>query len=93
MRSGPLKDIESILYRELGRNPAYLVHLFKTLSSERYLSVDKALHDKLVSEGQEAVAANDVDGLRRVLAGMFENRFSVGGDDKVIAAMASLTRG
>ena len=88
-----LKDIESILYRELGRNPAYLVHLFKTLSSERYLSVDKALHDKLVSEGQEAVAANDVDGLRRVLAGMFENRFSVGGDDKVIAAMASLTRG
>ena len=88
-----LQEIEGILYRELGRNPAYLVHLFKTLSSERYLSVDKELHDKLVSEGQEAVAANDIDGLRHVLAGMFDNRFSVGGDDKVIAAMASLTRG
>jgi hypothetical protein len=50
--------------------------------------VDKALHDTLVSEGQRAVASNDLDGMRRVLAGMFENRFSVGGGDKVIAAMA-----
>ena len=88
-----LKEMEGILYRELGQNPAYLVYLFKTLSSERYLCVDKALHDKLVSEGQRALAANDIDGLRRVLAGMFENRFSVGGDDKVMAAMASLARG
>ena len=60
--------------------------------TERYLSVDKSLHDRLVSEGRRAVAANDVDGLRRILAGMFENRLSVGGGDKVTAAMASLMR-
>ena len=88
-----LKEMEGILYRELWRNPAYLVYLFKALRSERYLSVDKALHDELVSEGQRSLAANDVDGLRRVLAGMFENRFSVGSDDKMMAAMASLKRG
>jgi molecular chaperone DnaK len=46
-----LKEMEGILYRELGRNPAYLVYLFKTISSERYRSVDKALHDRLVSGG------------------------------------------
>jgi molecular chaperone DnaK len=87
-----LREMEGILYRELWRNPGYVLYLFKTLSSERYLSVDKALHDTLVSEGQRAVASNDLDGMRRVLAGMFENRFSVGGGDKVIAAMAGLMR-
>ena len=88
-----LKEMDEILYRELGKNPAYLVYLFKTLSAERYLSVNKALHDKLMSEGDQALAANDIDGLRHVLARMSENRFSVGGDDKVITAMASLMRG
>ncbi len=88
-----LKEMEGILYRELWRNPAYLVYLFKTLSSERHLSVDKELHDNLVSEGQNALAANDIDALRYAIARMFENRFFVGGDDKVIAAMAGLMRG
>ena len=88
-----LKEMEDILYGELLRNPGYLIYLFKTVSSERHLSVDKALHDRLVSEGEQAVAANDVDELRRVLARMFENSFSIGGGDKVIAAMASLMRG
>lgn len=87
-----LKAMKGILYRALWRNPAFLVQMFKALGAERYLSVDKSLHDRLVSEGQRAVAANDVDGLRRILAGMFENRFSVGGGDKAIAAMASLMR-
>jgi molecular chaperone DnaK len=87
-----LKEMKGILYRALWRNPAFLVQMFKSLGAERYLSVDKSLHDRLVSEGQRAVAANDVDGLRRILAGMFENRFSVGGGDKVTAAMASLMR-
>ena len=88
-----LQEMEGILYRELLRNPGYLIYLFKTVNSERHLSVDKALHDSLVSEGEQAVAANDVDELRRVLGRIFENRFSVGGDDKVVAAMASLMRG
>ena len=63
-----LKEMEVILYRELWRNPGYLIYLFKTVNSERHLSVDKALYDGLVSEGEQAVAANDVDELRRVLA-------------------------
>lgn len=88
-----LKDMNGILYRELWQSPAYLVYLYKTLSSERYLSVDKALHDELVSEGQRSLVANDVDGLRRVLAAMFENRFSVGSDEMVSNVMASLMRG
>ena len=88
-----LLEMVGILYRELWRSPAYVIYLFKMVSSERYLTVDKALHDTLVSEGREALTANDIDGLRHVLVAMFENRFSVGGDDKVIAAMASLARG
>ena len=88
-----LKDMEGILYRELWRNPGYLIYLFKTVSSERHLSVDKALHDGLVAEGEQAVAGNDIDDLRRVLSRMFENRFSVGGGDKIVAAIASLMRG
>ncbi len=100
LKNGDMQDAErallemvGILYRELWRSPAYVIYLFKMVSSERYLTVDKALHDTLVSEGREALTANDIDGLRHVLVAMFENRFSVGGDDKVIAAMASLARG
>ena len=88
-----LLEMDGILYKELWRNPAYLADLFKTLSSERYLSVDKSLHDNLVSEGLRAFAAHDIDDVRRVLKAMFENRFFVGGDNKMLAAMASLTRG
>jgi molecular chaperone DnaK len=88
-----LKEMKGILYRELWRNPAYLVYVFKKLSLERHLAVDKALHDELVSEGQRALAANDViDGLHRVLRGMYQNRFFVGSPDKDIAVMASIMR-
>ena len=88
-----LHEMKGILYRELLRNPAYLVALFKTLSSERYLSGDKELHDKLVSEGLRALDANDIDGLRHVIVRMFDNHFSASSDHKVIAARASLMRG
>ena len=87
------EEMKSILYREIWRNPPFLLSLFKTFSSERHLSVDKVLHDRLVSEGQQVVAANDFDELRGVLVRMFKNRFDDGGDDKVTAAMASVMRG
>lgn len=87
-----LKEMNGIIYRELGRNPGYILFLFKTLSAERYLAVDKTLHDKLVAQGQRAVAANDIDELRRALSGLAGNRFVVGGGDKVVAAMADLMR-
>ena len=46
-----LKEMEGILHRELLRNPGYLIYLFKTVSSERHLSVDKALHDRYAAMG------------------------------------------
>lgn len=88
-----LQEMSGIIYGELWKNPSYLIYLFNTVRSDRHLSVDKALHDRLVSEGKRAVAANDIDELRHVLARMFDNCFSIGGGDKVTATMASLMRG
>lgn len=87
-----LSEMKGILQAELWRNPSYVVHVFKMSSPERHLAVDKALHDKLVAEGEEAVAAKNFDGLRRTIFQILENQFFVGGGDKITATMAGLMR-
>lgn len=87
-----LKQMEAIGAEAVWRSPAHLVFLFKTLAGDRHLAVDKALHDRLVAEGQRHVAANAIDQLRRILFEMARNRFTVGDAGKAVAALAGITR-
>lgn len=87
-----LNEMQRVYFQEIYQQPAHLLQIFKTLSEERYLATDKELFDQLIQEGQEAVAANDIDMLRSVISRMFGNRFSVGTTDKSISLLAGLMR-
>lgn len=87
-----LEQMSSIYHRELHRQPAFVVHFFKHIAAERFLAVDKAVHDRLVAEGGQALAANEIDRLRGVIGRMLDNLMLVPTGDRTVAAMAGLMR-
>jgi molecular chaperone DnaK len=87
-----LEQMNSIYYRELHRQPAFVVRFFKSIAAERFLAVDKAMHDELVAEGGRALAANEIDRLRGVIGRMLDNLLLVSTGDRTVAAMAGLMK-
>lgn len=88
-----LREMQSICYAGLWRNPAVVLSAFKGSAEERYLAVDKELHDRLVAEGMAAMKANDTDALASVLGQIFQNQMMVGSVNQAIASTAALMRG
>lgn len=87
-----ISELQKVYYKELYQQPGYLIYVFKNLSEEKYLAIDKELFDQLVAEGANALANNDVDDLRRVIAQLFENQFSVETADKSMALLSGLMK-
>ena len=87
-----LEQMSAIYYRELHRQPAFVVRFFKYIADERFLAIDKALHDRLVAEGARALAANELDRLRGVIGAMLDNLMVVPTGDQTVAAMAGLMK-
>jgi len=87
-----LDEMSQIYARELFQQPGYLISLFRTFANERQLTIDKSLFSQHVREGEQAIAANDIDSLRHVIAEMYDNRFAVGGIDRSIEQLAGLMR-
>ncbi len=87
-----LAEMQQIYARELFQQPGYLIFLFRTFAKERHLAIDKSLLNRHVHEGERAIAANDIDALRHVIAEMYDNRISVGGVDRGIEQLADLMR-
>ncbi|HEX4004719.1 MAG TPA: Hsp70 family protein [Acidobacteriaceae bacterium] len=86
-----IREMRNILYSILFETPSYLAYLFRSMCEDRYLAVDKNLHNLLIKDGEEAIANDDVRGLRKALGRMMDNRFEVG-TNKAIAALAGLMR-
>jgi molecular chaperone DnaK len=80
-----------VLYGILFAQPSYLALIFRSICEDRYLVVNKTLHDLLVKDGEGAIANDDVNGLRKVLGRMMANRFEIG-TNKAITALAELMR-
>ena len=87
-----LSEMRSIHGSNIWQNPGFVIYTFKSLTEERYLSSDKAKFDQLVKEGQEALKANDIDRLRKAVAGLFDVRIEVGGVSTV-DRLASIFKG
>jgi molecular chaperone DnaK len=88
---GIFKRIPMVLYGILFAQPSYLALIFRSICEDRYLVVNKTLHDLLVKDGEGAIANDDVNGLRKVLGRMMANRFEIG-TNKAITALAELVR-
>lgn len=88
-----IHEMRAMAQREVWSLPSFLVYMFKEFASDRHLATDKALHDRLVKQGEVAVKANDIDTLRHVMAQLASNTFSIGAATSKVAALAGLMRG
>jgi molecular chaperone DnaK len=86
-----IREMRQIGSRALWQNPAFLIGQFRKISEERFQAIDKALHDQLVRDGEEAITDDDMQSLGQVISQMQENRINLGGDD-VSVGLASLMK-
>lgn len=88
-----IHEMRAMAQREVWSLPSFLIYMFKEFASERHLATDKALHERLVKQGEAAIRANDIDALRHVMAQLASNTFSIGAATGKVAALAGLMRG
>jgi len=93
------QDFESHLDQLRGRNweilwrqDWFVVDTFKRLAQEPWQFADHNQHAELVAHGNEAIKADDLEKLRRVVGGLYSIRISTGGVDDMLAT-ANITRG
>jgi molecular chaperone DnaK len=73
-------------------NPGFQVEMFLAFARERHLAIDKALHDRLVAEGQACIDRNDLEGLRRAIGRVLENQVPTNAKRAASAALAGLMK-
>ena len=86
------KEMESVAHRALFRSPKFIIHMFRIMSAEQFLAVDKVKHERLVEEGRRALSGGDIDKVKAIIGAMLENRISIGGGDKTVNLMAGLMK-
>lgn len=76
----------------LWRQDWFVMETFKRFSQESWQFADQSQFMELISHGSEAIKADDMEKLRRVLAGLYSIRISSAGDDDMLAS-SNITRG
>ncbi len=79
-----INEMHNIYWRELWRNPGFIVDMFKHVSEEKHTAIDAEKHNQLVETGKEMLNDNDMDGLRRVTGELFANQIHSGGSEPPI---------
>jgi molecular chaperone DnaK len=85
-------EMTAIFLTGAKEHPGFQVEMFLALARERHLAIDKALHDRLVTEGQACVDRNDLEGLRRAIGRMLENQIPKSAKKAASAALAGLMK-
>jgi len=76
----------------LWREDWFVMDTFKRFSQESWQFADQGQFAELVAHGNEAIKADDMEKLRRVLGGLYSIRISSAGDDEMLA-ISNITRG
>ena len=85
-----LREMNGLRFGVLFRDPEFLVGLAVHLAQQRYSAIDKALHDRLVAQAEQAIARQDITALRAVIGQFFENRIATGGGKEGLRELADL---
>jgi molecular chaperone DnaK len=85
-------EITAICFDEARKQPAFVIDFFLDLARERHIAIDKALHDLQVAEGQSRIEQEDIDGLRKVIGQMLDNRYPTGARATATLALAGLMK-
>lgn len=76
----------------LWRQDFFVVDRFKQMAKEPWKFADQQQHAELVAIGVEAIKADDIEKLRKVMGQLYSIRISLSADDDMIGA-ANITRG
>lgn len=87
-----VQQARTVFQRALVQQPGFILHMFQQLCDERHSALDKNLHDRLVHEGQECVARDDIEGIREVVGAILRNRMPNETESSGVAMLASLMR-
>jgi molecular chaperone DnaK len=87
-----LAEMTAIFLTGAKEHPGFQVEMFLAFARERHLAIDKALHDRLVTEGQACIDRSDLDGLRRVIGQILENQIPTSAKKAATAALAGLMK-
>ena len=87
-----LDEMKSRGFQIMWRQDWWVVDRYKWLSQSAHLFADAKQHAALVHAGSEAITANDIENLRRVVAQMDMVRFEAG-DDEDMLANSNIVRG
>ena len=87
-----LDELQGRNWEILWRQDWFVMDTFKRLSQESWQFTDQGQFAELVAHGNEAMKADDMEKLRRVLGSLYSIRISTAGDDEMIAT-SNITRG
>jgi molecular chaperone DnaK len=80
-----LDELRGKNFTILWRQEWFVIDRFKWMARDGFLFQDPAAHARLVAAGNEALQANDIDRLRRVVADLDGIRIGSSGEDDMIA--------
>lgn len=78
-----MREMNGLQLGVLARDPTFLVGFAAHLSQQRHAAIDKALHDRLVAQVEQAVARQDIVAIRAAIGQMLDNRLATGGFDNM----------
>lgn len=87
-----VEQARAVFQRALVQQPGFILHMFEQLMGERHSALDKNLHNRLVSEGRDCVAQQDIDGVREVVGAILRNRMPNESESSGVTMLASLMR-
>lgn len=87
-----LDELRSKSYLILWRQDWFVINRFKSLAEHSYLFNNAVEHSNLVSDGNEALRANDLDKLRQVVYQMDMIRVGSSNEDEIFSS-ANIVRG
>lgn len=85
-----LREMNGLRFGVLFRDTEFLVGLAAHLTGQRYSAIDRALHDRLVAQAEQAAAQGDISALRAVIGQFLENRLATGGGKEGLQNLADL---
>lgn len=88
-----LDEMSRTYYVLLWKQDDYVVETFRGLAGERYLSPDKQAFDLLMSDGESAIKANDIDELRQIVLRIWATQLQTGRVNSNLSQLASVLRG
>jgi molecular chaperone DnaK len=87
-----IEQMEGIYWRSLWQKPDFVSYLFENKKKERHLSANKEVFDLLVADGENAVKANDIDELRTIVRGLWDNQITTAAISGDVSKLASVLR-